>query len=102
VVEIAISDISRGSEPSIRRTRVRRSSGIEVWHFGVYEDRGTVAPGIAILRNAISQQSDLWAPEGVIGTSVIAHRGSEFGGPMHIDNGNRDILKRDFSTGLRA
>jgi hypothetical protein len=67
VVEIVISDIPRGSKPLIRRTCVQRSSGIRVRHFGVSEERGTVAPGIAIQRKARFQQSELLAPEGVIG-----------------------------------
>jgi hypothetical protein len=76
-VEIAISDFPKRSEPLISRTRVRGSSGIGVRHFGVSEDRGTVTPGIAISRNAISRQSELWAPEGVIGDRC--RRASGFG-----------------------
>jgi hypothetical protein len=76
-VEIAISDFPKRSEPSIRRTRVRGSSGIGVRYFRISEDRGTVTPGIAISRNAISRQSESWAPEGVIGDKC--RRASGFG-----------------------
>jgi hypothetical protein len=77
-VEITISDFPTRSETLIRRTCVRGSRGIGVRHFKVSEGRGIVTPGIAISRNAIARQSELWAPEGVIGGDKC-RRASDFG-----------------------
>jgi hypothetical protein len=96
-VEIAISDFPTRSEPLIRRTRVRGSSGIGVRHFGVSEGRGIVTPGIAISRNAISRQFRVVGPGRCDrGTSVIAYRSSGLGRSCGSVQQKLRIPKRDF------